>query len=86
MEPERICFPTDYPIKVVARESPDLRSQLDAVFAQHFGDIAPERVATRASAQRNFVALTYTMRVESETQLTALHGDLKALPGVIMVL
>jgi uncharacterized protein len=86
MEPERIQFPTDYPIKVVARASPDLRTRVDAVFSRHFGGFDANRVTERTSAQSNFVALTYLMRVEAEQQLGALHADLRAEDGVMLVL
>jgi putative lipoic acid-binding regulatory protein len=86
MEPERIVFPTDYPIKVVARASPDLRTRMDAVFARHFGDFAAERVSERASAASNFVALTYLIWVTAEEQLGRLHADLRAQEGVMLVL
>jgi len=86
MEPERIVFPTDYPIKVVARASVDLRARLDAVFTRHFGEFEAGRVSERPSAQSNFVSLTYLMRVEAESQLRGLHGDLRAENGVMLVL
>ncbi len=86
MEPERISFPTDYPIKVVARAAHDLRNRVDAVFVRHFGPLPPDSVTERSSAQSNFVALTYVMRVEHEGQLAALHGELQAMEGVLMVL
>ena len=86
MEPERITFPTEYPIKVIARASDDLRQRLDAVFARHFGPISLHQVAERASAQSSFVAFTYLMTVQAEAQLEALHGELKGVDGVIMVL
>ncbi|HXC60988.1 MAG TPA: DUF493 domain-containing protein [Steroidobacteraceae bacterium] len=86
MEPERIVFPTDYPIKVVARTSEDLRARLDAVFTRHFGTFEAGRVSERASAQSNFVSLTYLMRVEAEAQLSGLHSDLRAENGVMLVL
>jgi len=86
MEPERIVFPADYPIKVVARASADVRARLDAVFARHFGEFEPARVTERASAQSNFVALTYLMRVQAEAQLGALHSELRAEDGVMLVL
>jgi len=86
MEPERIVFPVDYPIKVVARASDDLRARLDAVFTRHFGQFEAHRVAERASAQSNFVALTYLMWVQAEAQLRALHSDLRAEDGVMLVL
>jgi putative lipoic acid-binding regulatory protein len=86
MEPERIEFPTDYPIKVVFRSQPALREQIDAIFSRHFGLQVREGVGERASAQGNFLSLTYLPRVENEAQLRALHEDLKAVDGVMMVL
>jgi putative lipoic acid-binding regulatory protein len=86
MEPERIVFPAEYPIKVVARASDNLRARVDAIFSRHFGAFEAHRVSERASAQSNFVALTYLMWVQAETQLGALHGDLKAEEGVMLVL
>jgi putative lipoic acid-binding regulatory protein len=86
MEPERIIFPAEYPIKVIARAHGELRPRLDAVFSRHFGAFEPERVSERPSAQNAFTALTYRMTVEAEQQLVALHEELKAVDGVIMVL
>jgi putative lipoic acid-binding regulatory protein len=86
MQPERIEFPTDYPIKVVARAQPALRARLDAIFARHFGPQPPDSVGERHSSQGHFISLTYVPRVESEEQLRALHGDLSAVDGVMMVI
>jgi uncharacterized protein len=86
MEPERIEFPTDYPIKVVGRSSEHFRQQLDAVFTRHFGAFNDAQVQHRDSGRQNFVSYTYVMRVSSAQQLQALHLDLKAVDGVIMVL
>jgi uncharacterized protein len=86
MEPERIEFPADYPIKVVARANEGLRLQLDAIFLRHFGPFAVTQVQQRDSGRQNYVAYTYVMRADSEQQLQALHLDLKAVEGVIMVL
>jgi hypothetical protein len=86
MEPERITFPTEYPIKVVARAAPDLRARLDAIFISHFGEFEANRVTERASGQSNFVALTYAMVVQGEDQLKALNAQLQATEGVVLVL
>jgi putative lipoic acid-binding regulatory protein len=86
MEPERITFPTEYPIKVVVRASPEVRQLVDSVFSHHFGAISPENVTERASAQSNFLALTYVVIAQNEGQLASLHVDLKLLDGVMMVL
>jgi putative lipoic acid-binding regulatory protein len=86
MEPERIVFPSDYPIKVVARASEDLRGRVDAIFVRHFGDFDAGKVTERVSAASNFVALTYLMWVTAEEQLGRLHADLRAEAGIMLVL
>ena len=86
MEPERIVFPTDYPIKVVARASADLRGRMDAVFTRHFGAFGSEKVTERPSSGSNFVALTYLMWVTAEDQLGRLHAELRTEDGVMLVL
>jgi len=86
MEPERITFPVEYPVKVVARAAPLLRAELDAAFLRHFGAIPAENVSERASANSNYLALTYVPVVHSEAQLRALHADLMLVAGVVMVL
>jgi putative lipoic acid-binding regulatory protein len=86
MEPERISFPTAYPIKVVARAGTDLRTALDGVFERHFGPLPADCVTLRSSAQSNFLALTYVVIVQNEAQLTALNDELRSMEAVIMVL
>jgi putative lipoic acid-binding regulatory protein len=86
MEPERISFPTEYPIKVVAKAATDLRSAVDAVFERHFGALPTGCVTQRSSAQSNFVALTYVVTVQNEAQLTALNAELRRMEAVVMVL
>lgn len=86
MEPEKISFPTDYPIKVVARSELKLRAEIDVIFERHLGPLPPGNPTERPSGQGNFMALTYVMQVERPEQLTALNADLQALPGVLFVL
>ena len=86
MQPERIEFPTDYPIKVVARDEAVLRVQIEAVFVRHFGPQPADSISERRSAQGRFTSLTYVPRVEHEGQLRALHAELVTLDGVMMVL
>lgn len=86
IEPEKITFPCDYPVKVVSHARDGLREQLDAIFIGHFGEFEAHRVSVRASAQSNFVAFTYLMVVQHVDQLSALHTQLKETDGVVMVL
>ena len=86
MEPERITFPAEYPIKVIARANEGLRQRLDEIFTRHFGEISQQQVAERPSAQNSFVAFTYLIVVQAESQLGPLHAELQRVDGVIMVL
>ena len=86
MEPEKISFPCDYPIKVVTRARAGQREQLDAIFAGHFGRFDSERVSVRESTQSNFVSYTYLMVAQGADQLSALHIELRETEGVVMVL
>lgn len=86
IEPEKIVFPCDYPVKVVARATLGLRERLDAAFATHFGQFEPHRVSQRDSAQQNFVSYTYLMHVKNIEQLGALHAELQDTPDVVMVI
>jgi putative lipoic acid-binding regulatory protein len=86
MEAEKITFPAEYPIKVVARSELKLRAEIDAIFERHFGALPPGAPLERPSAQGNFMSLTYVMRVERVEQLAQINTDLQALPGVMFVL
>jgi putative lipoic acid-binding regulatory protein len=86
MDAEKITFPADYPIKVVARSELKLRAEIDAIFERHFGTLPPGAPAERPSAQGNFMSLTYVMRVERVEQLAAVNIDLQGLSGVMFVL
>ena len=86
MQPERIEFPTEYPIKVVARDQAGLREQIEAVFTRHFGALPAGGVTERRSAQGRFTSLTFVPQVQGEQQLRDLHAELVALDGVMMVL
>ena len=86
MQPEKISFPTDYPVKVVARSELRLRAEIDHLFERHFGTLPFGNPTERPSGRGNFMALTYVMRVREAEQLVALNQDLQALPGVMFVL
>lgn len=86
MEEPRIQFPCAYPIKVMVRREPAVRSHVDAVLARHAGPGVIETVAERPSAQGHFAGLTYTIQARDAGHIAALFADLKTVPGVLMVL
>lgn len=85
-EPRLLQFPCRYPIKVMVRAGASIRAQLDAIVARHAGTLAPDDISERPSAQQNYAGITYQITARDEAQIAALFAELKALPGVIMVL
>jgi putative lipoic acid-binding regulatory protein len=83
---ELLTFPTDYPIKVVARRSEGLRVRIDEIVLRHAPDLDHELTSERASAQANFIAITYTIRATSRMQVEKLAAALQASDDVIMLI
>ena len=82
----RLEFPCDYPIKVMVRTEPGIRSRIDAIVERHAGPLDLSTVTERPSAQHNFLALTYVIRASSESQIATLFEALKQCPQVLLVL
>ena len=47
--PERVSFPCDYPIKVMVRADPGVRSRVDAIVERHAGPVDLSAVTERSS-------------------------------------
>lgn len=84
--PERVSFPCDYPIKVMVRAQPGVRSRVDAIVELHAGPVDLAAVTERSSAQNHFTGITYVIRATGETQIAALFEALKQCPQVLLVL
>jgi len=79
-------FPTDYPIKVVGRPSPEFRARIHAVVVKHVPNVETDRISERLSENGNFLSISYSLHVESREQISALATELAATEGVIMVI
>lgn len=79
-------FPTDYPIKVVGRPSPEFRAHIHAIVLKHAPDVDPDRISERLSGNGNFLSISYVIVAESREQVVALAKDLSAAEGVLMVI
>jgi hypothetical protein len=84
--PAGLEFPSDYPLKVLGRPSPEWRARVHALVLRHAPDTEAERVSERLSANGNFLAVSYLLRARSREQVEALVADLKACEGVLMLL
>jgi uncharacterized protein len=83
---ELLQFPTDYPIKVVGRPSPEFRAHIHAIVIKHAPNVEPDRITERLSGNGNFLSISYMIRAESREQIVALATELTAAEGVLMVL
>ena len=62
---ELFQFPTEFPIKVMGRDTESFRTLTLAIVERHAGPVAAENISERSSSQGKFLALTYTIRAES---------------------
>ena len=83
---ELLKFPTDYPIKVMGRPSPEFRAHIHAIFLKHVPNVDPDQISERLSENGNFLSISYMIRAESREQVVALAKDLTSAEGVLMVL
>jgi putative lipoic acid-binding regulatory protein len=83
---ELLTFPTDYPIKVVGRPSPEFRARIHAIVVRHVPNVETDRITERLSENGNFVSISYRIVAESREQIVALATDLKAAEGVLMTI
>jgi putative lipoic acid-binding regulatory protein len=81
---ELFDFPTDFPIKVMGRDSESFRTLTLAIVERHAGPVAPANISERTSGKGNFLALTYTIRAQSRAQLDRIYQDLTD-SGVVLV-
>lgn len=79
-------FPTDYPIKVLGRPTPEFRARVRAIFMKHVAVIQSDRITERLSANGSFLAISYVIKADSREQVTALVSELTACEGVLMLL
>lgn len=85
-QPPRIEFPCDYPIRVMGDAAPDFRDYVIEVMTRHAGEIDLEQVSVRESRNGRYLSVTVTIIATGETQLRAIHTELKASGRVHMVL
>jgi putative lipoic acid-binding regulatory protein len=86
VDPPKIEFPCDYPIKVLGHNVEDYESIVLAVFELHAPGFSSERITRRASSGDKFIAITVHITATGKSQLEALHIDLMATGLVKMVI
>ena len=79
-------FPTDFPLKIMGRNTDDFRSLVVGIVQKHAGEIDPALIEERPSRDGNYVGLTVTIRAQSKEQLDALYVELTSCEKVLVVL
>ncbi len=86
MQPPRIEFPCDYPVKIMGENRDSFEQAVLDLTRLHAPEVGLEHVSVRSSSAGNYCAVTITIRATSEAQLRALHETLKTCPLVRLVL
>ena len=86
VDPPKIEFPCDYPIKVLGSNVEEFEAVVLTVFECHAAGFSPERITRRASREETFMAITVYITATGKSQLEALHADLMATGLVKMVI
>lgn len=85
-DPTKIEFPTEFPIKVMGRQDSDIGTVTREIVERHAGPLTEAQVRVRTSGDGNFLAFTYLVTAQSQTQLDDLYRELTACKLVLMAL
>jgi putative lipoic acid-binding regulatory protein len=85
-DPPLLNFPTDYPIKVIGRPTPEFRARIHAIVLRHVPALEASHVTEHLSKNGNYLSISYAIRAESREQMTALAADLTGCEGVLLVI
>lgn len=86
MQPPRIEFPCDYPIKVLGEASAGFEDMVVQIMHKHDPEFDPASVTQSSSRNGNYVSIRVIIRATGEAQLQALFAELKQTGRVKMVL
>ena len=85
-EESLIEYPSDFPIKVMGKQHPELAQTLTEVVLQFDPGFDAATVEMRPSKGGNYMGLTFTVRATSREQLDALYRALHGHPMVSIVI
>lgn len=85
-EDSLIEYPSDFPIKVMGKQHPQLAQVLTEVVLRFDPEFDAATVEMRPSKAGNYIGLTFTVRATSREQLDELYRALHGHPMVSIVL
>jgi len=86
VDPPKIEFPCDYPVKVLGRCVDHFELTILEVFERHAPGFDQQLIRMKNSRKGTFMSITVTITATGEPQLEALHQDLLATGLVQMVI
>lgn len=85
-EETRHKFPCDYTIKVIGKASTSFEGEVVAIIRKHFPKLGEGAVKHNKSKEKNYLALSVKLRVQSKAELDALYEELSDNPLVLFTL
>ena len=79
-------FPSEFPLKIMGRNTDDFRSLVLGIVQQHMGTVDPAKIEERPSRDGNYLGLTYTVWAQSKQQLDDLYSALTSCEKILIVL
>lgn len=79
-------FPTEFPLKVMGRNTAEFRSLVIGIVQEHMGPVEASKIEERPSRDGNYLGLTYTVYARSKEQLDRLYLALTSCERVLIVL
>ena len=79
-------FPCDFDIKVMGHSTPEFKKKIAIIIKRHFSDFNEEMIKSRNSKDKNYLALTLTVKAKNQAQLDSCYEELSASTDVIMAL
>lgn len=79
-------FPSDYTIKVIGKNSLSFEGEVIALIRKHFPNLGEGAVKHNKSKEKNYLALSITLYVESKQDLDNLYQALSDHPLVLFAL
>ncbi len=79
-------FPSDFPVKIIGEVSEQFEDNMLAIVRRHHPDLEESAIRKNISGQGNYLAITVTVRAESQAALDALYAELSQHPDTKMVL
>jgi uncharacterized protein len=86
MDPPRIEFPCDYPIKIVGENRDAFTETVIELTRRHAPEISDDDIRVKASRAGTYCSVTIVIRATGVEQLAALHETLKGYPLVRLVI